>query len=409
MELLSAINGSSFYAEYAASAEKDKLGRDITTAYLTAVPTGTMNTSSFAYDGQTITSYNGSAFPAGGGDMYESNLGQDNNVITSYNNYPFKDTTITTDLSNLQTVSSTVATNSSTNWENVITGVSVDNTALVPTNKVVNIDLSNKVDVVDGKGLSTNDYDNAATAVVANASAVIPNDADATNQLVSNSTMQAAIANVGHFEIAPLVNDEPSVQNPSTKIFYLTKPSTAAATDPYTEWIYTSSSPSNTAWNAIGSTEIDLDGYAQIPASYTANHIAIFGSNTDVLQDAGVTINDLQGSITGITINGGSEITPISKVVNIPVATNTQGVGTDGAMAGADKVKLDGIAAGANVNVQADWSESDSTSDAYIANKPDIVIPLSSNAFAKPTNIVVVSAMPASPDPTTIYLVKEAT
>jgi hypothetical protein len=38
----------------------------------------------------------------------------------------------------------------------------------------------------------------------------------------------------------------------------------------------------------------------------------------------------------------------------------------------AEKTKLGGIAAGAEVNVQADWNEADSTSDAYIANKPTI-------------------------------------
>lgn len=36
------------------------------------------------------------------------------------------------------------------------------------------------------------------------------------------------------------------------------------------------------------------------------------------------------------------------------------------------KNKLDGIASGAEVNVQADWNETDSTSDAYIKNKPSI-------------------------------------
>lgn len=36
------------------------------------------------------------------------------------------------------------------------------------------------------------------------------------------------------------------------------------------------------------------------------------------------------------------------------------------------KDKLDGIASGAEVNVQADWDETDTTSDAYIQNKPTI-------------------------------------
>ncbi len=38
----------------------------------------------------------------------------------------------------------------------------------------------------------------------------------------------------------------------------------------------------------------------------------------------------------------------------------------------ADEAKLDGIEAGAQVNVQADWDEADTTADSYIQNKPTI-------------------------------------
>ena len=38
----------------------------------------------------------------------------------------------------------------------------------------------------------------------------------------------------------------------------------------------------------------------------------------------------------------------------------------------ADETKLDGIATGAEVNVQSDWDETDTDSDAYIDNKPDL-------------------------------------
>ena len=34
------------------------------------------------------------------------------------------------------------------------------------------------------------------------------------------------------------------------------------------------------------------------------------------------------------------------------------------------KTKLDGVASGAEVNVQSDWSQSDSSEDDYIKNKP---------------------------------------
>ena len=41
-------------------------------------------------------------------------------------------------------------------------------------------------------------------------------------------------------------------------------------------------------------------------------------------------------------------------------------------MSAADKTKLNGIATGAEVNVQSDWNVTDTTSDAYIKNEPTI-------------------------------------
>jgi len=47
-------------------------------------------------------------------------------------------------------------------------------------------------------------------------------------------------------------------------------------------------------------------------------------------------------------------------------------VHTDNNYTSTEKTKLSGIASGAEVNVQSNWNETDSTADAYIANKPDI-------------------------------------
>jgi hypothetical protein len=47
-------------------------------------------------------------------------------------------------------------------------------------------------------------------------------------------------------------------------------------------------------------------------------------------------------------------------------------VHTDNNYTTVDKSKLSGIAAGAEVNVNADWNVTDSTADAYIFNKPQI-------------------------------------
>lgn len=47
---------------------------------------------------------------------------------------------------------------------------------------------------------------------------------------------------------------------------------------------------------------------------------------------------------------------------------------TSGFMSPADKTKLDGIAYGAEVNVQSDWNVNDDTLDSFIRNKPDLSI-----------------------------------
>lgn len=58
------------------------------------------------------------------------------------------------------------------------------------------------------------------------------------------------------------------------------------------------------------------------------------------------------------------------------------------------KAKLDAIASGAEVNVQADWNETDSSSDAFIANKPDLTVlaPLASPAFTGTPTVPDVTA-----------------
>lgn len=49
-------------------------------------------------------------------------------------------------------------------------------------------------------------------------------------------------------------------------------------------------------------------------------------------------------------------------------------VHTDNNFTDNDKSKLDGIEAGAQVNVQSDWNESDSSEDSFIRNKPDLSV-----------------------------------
>lgn len=59
--------------------------------------------------------------------------------------------------------------------------------------------------------------------------------------------------------------------------------------------------------------------------------------------------------------------TQVDKIAGLEARTETDNNFTD-----ALKTKLEGIAEGAEVNVQSDWNETSTTSDAYIKNKPSI-------------------------------------
>ena len=79
----------------------------------------------------------------------------------------------------------------------------------------------------------------------------------------------------------------------------------------------------------------------------------------------------------GIIIDENNEISVDTYIIDGAVAGATavqdpNYVHTDNNFTDADWTKLEGIQAGAEVNVQANWNESDSTSDSFIQNKPTI-------------------------------------
>lgn len=61
-------------------------------------------------------------------------------------------------------------------------------------------------------------------------------------------------------------------------------------------------------------------------------------------------------------------------------ATKINSESGKGLIADEEKEKLSGIEEGAQVNVQADWSELDDSSDSYVKNKPSInSVPIEGN------------------------------
>lgn len=105
------------------------------------------------------------------------------------------------------------------------------------------------------------------------------------------------------------------------------------------------------------------------------------------IKDSLPNVNDavLTIQINGVTVKTFSANDSEDKTVNIVIPTKTSDitndssypsdagyVHTDNNYTSDEKTKLSGIAAGAEVNVQPDWDQSDNTADDYIKNKPNI-------------------------------------
>ena len=88
-------------------------------------------------------------------------------------------------------------------------------------------------------------------------------------------------------------------------------------------------------------------------------------SNISTLQTV---VSAKQGTLTaGTNISISNDVISATDTTYSNATTSSAGL-----MSSTDKAKLNGIASGAEVNVQANWNETDTTSDSYIQNKPAI-------------------------------------
>lgn len=92
---------------------------------------------------------------------------------------------------------------------NVIEAVKVNGTALTPSSKAVNIDLSGKVDKITGKGLSTNDFTDAYKTKVDNAASVTKKTFTASSwgSVGSDGYYSQSIAAAGKYPVKVMRND----------------------------------------------------------------------------------------------------------------------------------------------------------------------------------------------------------
>lgn len=136
-----------------------------------------------------------------------------------------------------------------------------------------------------------------------------------------------------------------------------------------------------------------------------ANVVLATGTTNGLLSSSDYT--KLQGIAAGAEVNVNADWNATSgdaailnKPATFPPSSHTHSDATtsvDGFMSATDKTKLDGIASGAEVNVQANWTETNVASDAFILNKPSTFPP---STHTHPDATTSVSGFMSSTDKT---------
>lgn len=211
----------------------------------------------------------------------------------------------------------------------------------------------------DGTG-SVNGWDTLKNAVTDNTSklATIAQGAEVNVQANWNETNTSSDA---------YIQNKPTIPTVNNATLTITQNGTSAGT-------FTANASSNKTIALTDTTYSDFTG-ADASTAGTAGLVPApaAGDNTKYLAGDGTwktvsqyalpiaTANDLGGIKVGsrLTINSSTGV----------LSADSQ---TDNNFTTTLKDKLDGIASGAEVNVQANWNETNSSSDAYIQNKPTI-------------------------------------
>lgn len=228
----------------------------------------------------------------------------------------------------------------------------------------------------------------------------VPSDAVFTDTTYSNATTSAAglmsasdktklngIASGAEVN----VQSDWNVTSTSSDAFIKNKPTIPTRTSQLTNdsgflTSYTETDPVFSASPAAGITDADISSWdAKSDFSGSYNDL----TNKPTIGNATLTIQKNGTNVQTFTANATS-----NKTANITVPTKTSDltndsdfvedasyVHTDNNYTTAEKNKLAGIAAGAEVNVQANWTQTTTTADDYIKNKPTLATVATSGSY----------------------------
>lgn len=159
--------------------------------------------------------------------------------------------------------------------------------------------------------------------------------------------------------------------------------------------------------DAIAALQAQIDTLIPSQTGNAGKFLTTNGTSTSWATVAGGGAVDSVNGQTGVVVldaaDVGAEPADATILKDADIGVTVQGysavlAGTTASFTTADETKLDGIAAGAEVNVNADWNAV--SGDAQILNKPAIL------AFSGGiTTVSIVSSLPGSPDANTLYVV----
>lgn len=158
-------------------------------------------------------------------------------------------------------------------------------------------------------------------------------------------------------------------------------------------------SEDKTAWNGKQDAISDL---STIRSGAQAGATAVQPSDLATVATSG-SYDDLldKPSIPAAQVNSDwNASSGAAQILNKPanLVQDASYVHTDENFTSAEKTKLSGIEAGAQVNVQADWTEADTSSDAYIQNKPSLAAVATSGDYADLSNTPTIPAAQVNAD-----------
>ena len=238
---------------------------------------------------------------------------------------------------------------------------------------------------------------------------------------VTSSTSDAYIKNKPTIptKVSQLSNDSGYITGytETDPVFSSSAAADIASTD-ITNWnnkADTSDIPTATSDLTNDSNFVSDSSYVHTDNNYTTaekNKLSGISSGAEVNQNAFATVKVGSTSLTAdaksdtLTITAGDNITltptASSDTFNIAATDTTYSDvvagGASGLMTGSDKTKLNGIAEGAEVNVQSDWNITSTSSDAYIKNKP--TIPSKTSDLTNDSNFSTFSAIVSKTQPT---------